>query len=136
MGEDYSMDKITFRTQQREIGLRQRILQKLSRRSILKAGGTLAAVTLAPVAHAQTAVPIPTADNNLPPETPPFEGTVGDTYKTSESDFPQPVAPPKGAPNVIIILIDDLVFCPGNSLTKSRELLEDGVSGSGPHEGV
>jgi len=29
-----------------------------------------------------------------------------------------------------------LVFCPGNSLTKSRELLEDGVSGSGPHEGV
>ena len=29
-----------------------------------------------------------------------------------------------------------LVFCPGNSLTKSRELLEDGVSGSGPHEGL
>jgi hypothetical protein len=28
-----------------------------------------------------------------------------------------------------------LVFCPGNSLTKSGEFLEDGVSGSGPHEG-
>ena len=30
----------------------------------------------------------------------------------------------------------DLVFCPGNSLTKSREFLEDGVSGGSPHEGT
>ncbi len=29
-----------------------------------------------------------------------------------------------------------LVFRPGNSLTKSREFLEDGVSGSSPHEGA
>jgi hypothetical protein len=29
-----------------------------------------------------------------------------------------------------------LVFCPGNSLTKSCEFLEDGVGGSGPHEGA
>jgi hypothetical protein len=28
----------------------------------------------------------------------------------------------------------ELVFRPGNSLTKSREFLKDGVSGSGPHE--
>jgi len=30
----------------------------------------------------------------------------------------------------------ELVFCPGNSLTKSREFLEDGVGSSGPHEGL
>ena len=29
-----------------------------------------------------------------------------------------------------------LVFRPGNSLTKSREFLEDGVSGGSPHEGL
>jgi hypothetical protein len=28
------------------------------------------------------------------------------------------------------------VFCPGNSLTKSCEFLEDGISGGGPHEGL
>jgi hypothetical protein len=31
---------------------------------------------------------------------------------------------------------EQLVFCPGNSLTKSREFLEDGVGSSGPHEGL
>ena len=29
-----------------------------------------------------------------------------------------------------------LVFCPGNSLTKSGEFLEDGVGGGGPHKGA
>jgi hypothetical protein len=29
-----------------------------------------------------------------------------------------------------------LVFCPGNSLTKSREFLEDGVGSSSPYEGL
>jgi hypothetical protein len=28
------------------------------------------------------------------------------------------------------------VFRPGNSLTKSREFLKDGVSGGSPHEGA
>jgi NAD(P)-dependent dehydrogenase (short-subunit alcohol dehydrogenase family) len=31
---------------------------------------------------------------------------------------------------------DQLVFRPGNSLTKSREFLEDGVSGVSLHEGL
>ena len=29
-----------------------------------------------------------------------------------------------------------LVFCPGNSLTKSGEFLEDEVGGGGPHKGA
>src|SRR5262245_51991618 len=29
---------------------------------------------------------------------------------------------------------NELVFCPGNSLTKSSKFLEDSISGSGPHE--
>lgn len=49
-------------------------------------------------------------ETSLPLPTPSFGGTVGETYKDSHSDFPQPVTPPAGAPNVLIILLDDLGF--------------------------
>src|SRR5262245_32044353 len=40
-----------------------------------------------------------------------FPGNVGRTYKDSDpAQFPQPVQPPKGAPNVVLILIDDAGF--------------------------
>jgi arylsulfatase len=44
----------------------------------------------------------------LPPAT--FNGTIGDTYKDSKSDFPQPPKPAAKAPNVLMILVDDLGF--------------------------
>ncbi|UUW08682.1 sulfatase-like hydrolase/transferase [Flavobacterium plurextorum] len=47
---------------------------------------------------------------NLPKGTPPFNGKIETTYKTSKPDFPQPITPPAGAPNVLLILIDDLGF--------------------------
>ena len=42
------------------------------------------------------------------------------------------------APGTVDALVwpSDLVFCPGNSLTKSREFLKDGVSSGSPHGGV
>ena len=40
-----------------------------------------------------------------------FQGNVGRTYKDSDpGKFPQPVEAPKGAPNVVLILIDDAGF--------------------------
>ena len=40
-----------------------------------------------------------------------FEGNVGRTYLESDTpQFPQPVKAPKGAPNVVLILIDDAGF--------------------------
>src|SRR5258706_6432756 len=40
-----------------------------------------------------------------------FQGTVGRTYLDSDPpQFPQPVQAPKGAPNVVLILIDDAGF--------------------------
>jgi len=40
-----------------------------------------------------------------------FEGKVGKTYKDSDPpQFPQPVRAPKGAPNVVLILLDDTGF--------------------------
>ncbi|MBA4011453.1 MAG: arylsulfatase [Phenylobacterium sp.] len=40
-----------------------------------------------------------------------FTGQVGRTYKDSDpAQFPQPVAAPKGAPNIVLILLDDVGF--------------------------
>jgi arylsulfatase A-like enzyme len=40
-----------------------------------------------------------------------FSGNVGRTYLDSDkAQFPQPVQPPKGAPNVVLILLDDVGF--------------------------
>lgn len=47
---------------------------------------------------------------SLPLTPPPFAGVIGKTYKDSRSYFPQPVRPPKGAPNVLLVLVDDLGF--------------------------
>src|SRR5262249_23292368 len=41
----------------------------------------------------------------------PSAGTVGPTILDSDKpQFPQPVQPPKGAPNVVLILLDDTGF--------------------------
>ncbi len=40
-----------------------------------------------------------------------FTGQVGRTFKDSDSaQFPQPVQPPEGAPNIVLILLDDVGF--------------------------
>lgn len=46
----------------------------------------------------------------LPMELTPFEGKIGETYEDSEADWQEPVAAPKGAPNVLVILLDDVGF--------------------------
>jgi len=39
-----------------------------------------------------------------------FQGKIAKTYKESKEWWPEPVRPPKGAPNVIIFLLDDVGF--------------------------
>jgi hypothetical protein len=61
----------------------------------------------APVA---TSVPPPPAES-LPRPDFRFQGQVGRTYQDSDPPtFPQVVRPPKGAPNVLLILLDDVGF--------------------------
>ncbi len=48
--------------------------------------------------------------SNLPVPLAPFEGTISNTYEDSEPDWQEPVAAPEGAPNVIVILLDDVGF--------------------------
>jgi len=68
----------------------------------LAAGSVLAAGTLfSAVASAQEVLPAPPA---------PFKGQIGLSAKDSTSDFPKPMEAPKGAPNIVLILLDDVGF--------------------------
>jgi len=56
------------------------------------------------------AQPASQASTVLPYPDPEFQGVIGRTTADSKSDFPQPVKAPKGAPNVLLILTDDVGF--------------------------
>jgi arylsulfatase len=46
----------------------------------------------------------------LPQPQPPFKGKIGRTVKDSTPDFPKDVEAPKGAPNILLIMTDDVGF--------------------------
>jgi len=46
----------------------------------------------------------------LPAPEPPFKGVIGETYKDSKPDKIPIVKAPEGAPNVLVVLIDDCGF--------------------------
>ncbi len=57
-----------------------------------------------------TAVPEKFGRTVLPIPEPVFRGRIGLTPAESQKDFPRQVEPPKGAPNVVIIMPDDVGF--------------------------
>lgn len=70
------------------------------------------------------------ADDDVPRPDPPFQGESGRTLDRSKPSFPTPNAAPKGAPNVLLVLVDDAGFgnpstfggpCQTPSLTKLAE---------------
>jgi arylsulfatase A-like enzyme len=50
------------------------------------------------------------AQDVLPKPEPPFKGKIGRTVKESVPDFPKGLEAPKGAPNILLILTDDVGF--------------------------
>ncbi|TYQ25921.1 sulfatase-like hydrolase/transferase [Pseudanabaena sp. UWO310] len=48
--------------------------------------------------------------DTLPLPQPPFKGKIGITYKESQPDFPQPIKAPAKAPNVLLVILDDVGF--------------------------
>ena len=50
------------------------------------------------------------AQEVLPYPPQPFKGKIGRTAAESTPDFPKPITAPKGAPNVLLILTDDVGF--------------------------
>lgn len=79
--------------------------------------GIAAALGLSRLSHAQRAVSGEPAEGRraLPQGDPPFRGVAKRTLMGSEPDFAHPVTPPEGAPNVLLVLVDDAGF--GNPST-------------------
>jgi arylsulfatase len=50
------------------------------------------------------------AQDVLPVAPAPFKGYIGLSAQDSKSDFPKPVEAPKGSPNVVVVLLDDVGF--------------------------
>lgn len=63
---------------------------------MLAAGALLSGGTFA-----QEVLPVPPA---------PFKGQIGLSAKDSTPDFPKPIEAPKGAPNIVLVLLDDVGF--------------------------
>lgn len=57
-----------------------------------------------------TGKPAPPEGAQLPRPDPAFAGKIGETYRDSTASYPQPVTAPAGAPNVLLILLDDVGF--------------------------
>src|SRR5437762_7619425 len=60
--------------------------------------------------QAQSVSSSPEGSAVLPPPEPPFKGVIGETYKDSKPDKIPIVKAPEGAPNVLLVLIDDCGF--------------------------
>ncbi len=72
--------------------------------------GSLAASGRLAGTFAQDAKTPPAEGTQLPKPDPAFTGKIADSYKDSTPSYPLPVKAPKGAPNVLIILLDDVGF--------------------------
>ncbi len=84
----------------------------LATAAVLAAGallGWLAASGRLPAVLAQEQKSDPPG-NVLPKPDAPFRGTIGRTVRDSTPDFPKEVKAPKGAPNILLILTDDVGF--------------------------
>src|SRR5262245_42442930 len=100
MSDDRSDKKAAFRSTQNRTDI--------SRRRLLGSTSLLAASALASTA-------LPRAEEAatpevLPPPEPPFKGKMERTLQGSVPDFPKGIEAPAGAPNVLLILTDDVGF--------------------------
>src|SRR5262245_57961270 len=76
-------------------------------------GWLVASGRLAVTAQAQdksTQTQTPSGSDVLPQPQPPFKGKIGRKASESTPDFPKGIEAPKSAPNVLLILTDDVGF--------------------------
>src|SRR5258708_17511035 len=72
-------------------------------KGLLSGAAAIALLTASPLAHAQSSLSIPRPD-------PEFKGKIGQTLNDSIPSYPLPLKAPQGAPNVLVILLDDVGF--------------------------
>jgi arylsulfatase len=68
---------------------------------VLSGAASVVASLVEVSASAQEVLPVPASS---------FKGQIGLSAKDSKPDFPQPVKAPAGAPNVVVVLLDDVGF--------------------------
>ncbi len=74
--------------------------------AVMGAGATASAQEVSGVLgspSATTTIP----GNQLPPPPPKFGGVIEESYKDSKPWWPPRIVPPKGAPNILLIMTDD-----------------------------
>ena len=81
---------------------------RIKRRTLLLS--TTSLVALSGVAATVPSAQAQQAEEILPKPEPPFRGKMGRTVKDSTPDFPKGVEAPDGAPNILLILTDDVGF--------------------------
>ncbi len=85
--------------------------QKECSRQMVKARGSGALAAVSSVVALGTLFGgIASSQEVLPAPPPQFKGQIGLSAKDSKSDFPKPVQAPKGAPNIVLIILDDVGF--------------------------
>jgi len=67
-------------------------------------------VSLAIIILTVTSPALAATSKVLPIPQPEFKGKIGITYKDSKPDFPQPITAPAKAPNVLLVILDDVGF--------------------------
>jgi arylsulfatase len=80
----------------------------IKRRSLLL--GTTSLVAASGISATAPSVRAQQVQETLPKPEPPFQGKIGRTVKDSTPDFPKGVEAPARAPNVLLILTDDVGF--------------------------
>ena len=71
---------------------------------------TVVAITIISLPVLANSQSDPTNGSVLPYPQSPFNGVINTTAKNSKPDFPKAIQPPKGAPNILLILTDDVGF--------------------------
>ncbi len=70
-------------------------------------------------------------------ETPPFQGVIGDDWRDSTPWWPEVPRPPAGAPNVVLVVLDDVGFaqlgCYGSDIA-TPTIDAPGRAGGAPHQ--
>jgi arylsulfatase A-like enzyme len=98
----FALAKREIKTQSTLLAGGRRSMRHLANRIFsIWLGGLLYLLSGSPLSHAQEVLPRPQQ---------PFKGQIGPTVKDSTLDFPQEVKAPKGAPNILLILTDDVGF--------------------------
>ena len=75
------------------------------------------------------AVAVAGAQDVLPRPAAPFAGTIGPTVDQSKPDWPRPAKAPKEAPNILLIMTDDVGFAATSAFGGPIPHAESGTAG-------